>query len=750
MSARQRISVEEAYGLPQRKTVSVDGAYSVSPAPKRISVAEAYGTAPTEAMTIEVEGPDGVIIEFPGDTAPDVMKAAMAKRYGKPTGVPAATKISLDEAFDDRPTWDEHKAVGRQLAQGALFGFSDELIAAARLGWDKLAGGTATYDQLRQEERAALEAYAKENPKTAAALQLLGGVAMPGFGAAKLASTVAQATGRRSLAGASVGAGYGALQGAGEANEIGDVPLNTATHAGIGAAGGLALTKAADGAATAGRWVIDQGGNLVRHLTDAATKFVPSDRIAQGWARREAVEQMGRQGIDTARAFDNVTSDAIRNAPMLSPVAVDLGDRPTRLAAEALVNSDRGIDVARQLRQAQGPDAVPGTADFLDARFNIAPNERDTIRLNQAERAQAKADYEAYQPQIDAQVVTAPELLHAIETRPHARAAWEGGQINWANREGRLLTPEEIALQRRVPNSYIAGANGQLIPHMEPTEIPLGLVDDLLKASSQRMENLNKPGNLAVNGEGTYASGQAHNELVAAVRSIDRRHGTDLTGVRERYAQAQRPAEARELGMNAFSMPQADKLGEAIRRYDTLPPGEQHHFAVGYVDALRRAMTEAGESGYNVAQIFRSVEHRELFNRVMQQAGAGEQVREMMTAMMRRNSRNANFLAAAENRPIQSAGDQFAALAETASQAKLSPIAGARGALRSVLTPYTARRSDALVDLLMTPSGRDELRGAVVAAERSRANQTARRAGSDQVRDAMIQTLLGQHALFVD
>jgi hypothetical protein len=108
MSARQRISVEEAYGLPQRKTVSVDGAYSVSPAPKRISVAEAYGTAPTEAMTIEVEGPDGVIIEFPGDTAPDVMKAAMAKRYGKPTGVPAATKISLDEAFDDRPTWDEH------------------------------------------------------------------------------------------------------------------------------------------------------------------------------------------------------------------------------------------------------------------------------------------------------------------------------------------------------------------------------------------------------------------------------------------------------------------------------------------------------------------------------------------------------------------------------------------------------------------------------------------------------------------
>jgi hypothetical protein len=33
-------------------------------------------------MAIEVEGPDGAVIEFPDDTLPDVIKGAMAKRYG--------------------------------------------------------------------------------------------------------------------------------------------------------------------------------------------------------------------------------------------------------------------------------------------------------------------------------------------------------------------------------------------------------------------------------------------------------------------------------------------------------------------------------------------------------------------------------------------------------------------------------------------------------------------------------------------
>lgn len=39
-------------------------------------------------MTIEVEGPDGAIIEFPDGTPPETMKAALAKHYGEATPAP--------------------------------------------------------------------------------------------------------------------------------------------------------------------------------------------------------------------------------------------------------------------------------------------------------------------------------------------------------------------------------------------------------------------------------------------------------------------------------------------------------------------------------------------------------------------------------------------------------------------------------------------------------------------------------------
>ena len=46
-------------------------------------------------MSIEVEGPDGAIHEFPDGTSPDVIKAAMAKHYGAPAAKPKRTAEDL-------------------------------------------------------------------------------------------------------------------------------------------------------------------------------------------------------------------------------------------------------------------------------------------------------------------------------------------------------------------------------------------------------------------------------------------------------------------------------------------------------------------------------------------------------------------------------------------------------------------------------------------------------------------------------
>lgn len=50
-------------------------------------------------MTIEVVGPDGVVIEFPEGTSRETIKAALARRYPKSAGTKPKRKVSRTEAF---------------------------------------------------------------------------------------------------------------------------------------------------------------------------------------------------------------------------------------------------------------------------------------------------------------------------------------------------------------------------------------------------------------------------------------------------------------------------------------------------------------------------------------------------------------------------------------------------------------------------------------------------------------------------
>ena len=69
-------------------------------------------------MAIEVEGPDGVVIEFPEGTAHETIKSVMAKRYEKP---PEAPKKAGMFSGDYSP---------RSLAKGVASGFGDIVEAA--------------------------------------------------------------------------------------------------------------------------------------------------------------------------------------------------------------------------------------------------------------------------------------------------------------------------------------------------------------------------------------------------------------------------------------------------------------------------------------------------------------------------------------------------------------------------------------------------------------------------------------------
>ena len=174
--------------------------------------------------TYRISTPDGASynVTAPDDATPDDVMA-IVKQQHKP-----------DQSYG--------MGLLRQAEQGLTLGLGDEANAFGRS-----VIGDETYDQALADERAKNEAFATENPKTAFAANIIGGlplVAVPGLGGAKFisaAATPARAAGRAAL----VGAGYGGAAGFGS-TEGGDGSLleqagNRAVGAAVGAPVGGAL-----------------------------------------------------------------------------------------------------------------------------------------------------------------------------------------------------------------------------------------------------------------------------------------------------------------------------------------------------------------------------------------------------------------------------------------------------------------------------------------------------------------------------
>lgn len=123
----------------------------------------------------------------------------------------------------------------RGAAQGATFGFADEISGAAEALWEKAKGDPALfgrlYEKYRDESRAEFKRAKEENPKSFLAGEVTGAIGtalVPGLGGASAAKL----------------AGIGAATGLGnsEAEDVEGIAIDTA----IGGAAGLALGKAGE------------------------------------------------------------------------------------------------------------------------------------------------------------------------------------------------------------------------------------------------------------------------------------------------------------------------------------------------------------------------------------------------------------------------------------------------------------------------------------------------------------------------
>lgn len=279
----------------------------------------------------------------------------------------------------------------RAFTQGVSFGFADEADAAlaagetainntvSKLFGRKGAGYTAkdAYGAVMAENQIADEEFTRERPVTSAALRIGGAVVTPGVAAAgrfvQGASSLGGAVGRSAL----VGAGMGALSGAGSSSPGVENRTEGALKGGaLGGALGAATPIAARAAQTAGRAIDNATGGRIGsllggHQVRAAQRLrdaLQADGVDDATINRLTAEweATGAPGPMLMNVAGENTRRLVRVAGMKGgDAAVTLGGIGDRARANMPGQARTRV---RQLTPGEGRSALDVVADATEAR----------------------------------------------------------------------------------------------------------------------------------------------------------------------------------------------------------------------------------------------------------------------------------------------------------------------------------------------------------------------------------------------
>lgn len=227
---------------------------------------------------IEVEGPDGVIYEFPDGTSEDIMRAALVRQYAPPE------KPDQLQGFM-KGMWN----AGGNLAP--VMGMTNPMGAA----------------QMQQQAQAAREHYAQREAQ-----------GHPSGRIGEVAGNIAVSAPTMFMGGPAVS---GALQG--YAMSEGDNLQDKVRDAGFGAVGGKLGAKALEGVAAGVRGVTDP---LLRQLSNQGVKLTPGQVLGEAMQRLESkAASLPLVGTDIAKAGDAFRRSA--NVGALNEVLAEIGQR---------------------------------------------------------------------------------------------------------------------------------------------------------------------------------------------------------------------------------------------------------------------------------------------------------------------------------------------------------------------------------------------------------------------------------------
>lgn len=292
--------------------------------------------------------PDGTQLQFPAETTDDVMDAAVAQHLQQAAGLVRGREANAAAPIGD--------GLQRSIIQGMTFGLGDEFNAAVRATVQGLPGmrGAANwsdrYNEALATERGRDQDYAQNNPVSAAAGNLVGGMLGPGLalsgpaaGAGPVQSIARSAPVRGAVAGASGGAATGFGEGQGG---FADRAEGALTGGVVGAGAGAALGAGVNLAARIGGRVADVSG--LRNPENAADRMI--------------LRAMERDGI-TPRQMATRLSEL----PEANTILPDAGGRNTvNLAAVAANTPGRAQELADQatlIRRAGAPDRIAAASD---------------------------------------------------------------------------------------------------------------------------------------------------------------------------------------------------------------------------------------------------------------------------------------------------------------------------------------------------------------------------------------------------
>lgn len=456
------------------------------------------------------------------------------------------------------------------ILQGPSFGFGDEIIGGIG-GVQSLIKGEGFrpgYERGRDVVRGAVKSLQEEYPKSA----MLGNVS----GGLLLAPTIPV---KSALGATGVGAGYGAVSGAGEAPTMAEVPGRVAQGAAIGAA----MSGVAAGA-----------GPAINTILGTVRK-----KSATDVARQRIAEAMQRDGYDVA-----TVSKAMNELPDEAVLADATGENALGLLKTIVQQPGKSPRAAKDLIEARQASRGGRLADSAGAILSPT-GARLPDTLASLRDQQLKVAGPLYKKIENAVVPATPEISDLLS---RAQIAF-GEAKKIAGIEGRKF---------EVPEAIQYGG-----------DIPLSQIDTIKRALFDLEEATRSPTNARLNETG-HAINALRRDLVAAVdKKIP-----EWRDARDAFAGPAEIAKAAELGAKSMNS-DAWKIKDIT---EGMNPSQIEAYKIGAFEELRKKLgTQAGQT--NILNMWRESTTRERvteifggfkeFNAFAKSVNAERQMREL-------------------------------------------------------------------------------------------------------------------------